>query len=183
MQWSDIEKLYEEMTKEGENNLISSGAEADTVICKRTADMRYVGQGFEISVPLPSSLSTRSEREITSGFVEVYRRKFGEHIPDGSIEVLNWRLEVFAGIQWPDVLRTANGPDAIGWRASRSAFFPEIDSFLETPVFRDPHFAARELRQGPVLIEQPGSTIVIGPRDRFQVDAFGNVIIAVTPRR
>ena len=65
------------------------------------------------------------------------------------------------------------------WR--RKAYFSELGGFVETPVYQDPHSQCAR-PSGPALIEQPGSTIVIGPGDTFEVDKFGNVLIAVSPK-
>lgn len=177
--WLEIETMYADMLAQLDENLRSSGAEPSAIVRRRSADMRYVGQGFEIAVPVPGSLSPASEAEITAAFVEVYQRKFGGQIPGGRIEVLNWRLEAAAPIPWPDVLKLSSTTKSSGATSSRKAYFSDLGGFVETPVYRDAHVAAREAQSGPALIEQPGSTLVIGPGDTFEIDKFGNVIIAI----
>jgi N-methylhydantoinase A len=180
--WLEIETMYADMLAQLDENLRSSGAEPGAIVRRRSADMRYVGQGFEIAVPVPGSLSPTSEAEITAAFVEVYQRKFGGQIPGGRIEVLNWRLEAAAPIPWPDVLKLSSTTKSSGVSSSRKAYFSDLGGFVETPVYRDAHVAVREAQSGPALIEQPGSTLVIGPADTFEIDKFGNVIIAVWPK-
>jgi len=180
--WADIEGMYRQMECELEENLKSSGAEPSSIVRRRSADMRYVGQGFEITVPVPDSLSAAAEQQVTAAFNEVYQRKFGNHIPGGQIEVLNWRADASAPIPWPDVLRRSHMFGPAGQRTSRPVYFAELGGFHETPVYRDPGLAMSETRQGPLLIEQAGSTIVIGPGDRFEVDRLGNVLITVAMR-
>jgi N-methylhydantoinase A len=150
---------------------------------RRSADMRYVGQGFEITVPIPESLVGDAWQKVTAAFNELYERKFGSFIPDGGIEILNWRADASATIPWPDVLRLAGPADAARAYTTRPVYFAELGGFRDTPVYRDPAAAARARAEGPVLIEQPGSTIVIGPSDSFEVDMSGNVIISLAARR
>lgn len=180
--WAEIESMYGDMAAQLDGNLRASGAEPDAIVHRRSADMRYVGQGFEISVAIPAALSPSSHEEITAAFVEVYQRKFGGHIPDGQIEILNWRLDASASVAWPDVMGLSSAPDRSGAPSSRKAYFSELGGFVETPIYRDAQAAARDRRNGPALIEQPGSTIVVGPGDKFEVDEFGNVLIALAPR-
>jgi len=181
--WADIEAMYCEMEGTLAQNLEGSGADARAITHRRSADMRYVGQGFEITVPIHGSLSLHAEQKVTTAFNDLYQRKFGNFIPDGQIEILNWRVDASATIPWPDVLRLSNLPDPERGRTIRPVYFPELDGFHETPIYRDPALAASEREQGPLLIEQAGSTIVIGPGDRFDVDKFGNVLIAVAARK
>ena len=181
--WADIEDMYREMERALGENLRASGAEPSAIVRRRRADMRYVGQGFEITVPVPDSLSVAAEQHVTAAFNDLYQKKFGNYIPGGHIEVLNWRADASAAIPWPDVLRLAQPSGSARGRTSRPVYFAELGGFHETPVYGDPGFAVSETGQGPVLIEQAGSTIVIGPGDRFEVDKLGNVLIAVATRQ
>ena len=115
--------------------------------------------------------------------LELYQKKFGNYIPNGLIEVLNWRADASAAIPWPDVLRLPHPSGSASARRSRPVYFAELGGFHQTPVYRNPVLAVRKTDQGPVLIEQAGSTIVIGPGDRFEVDKLGNVLIAVATRQ
>ena len=181
--WADIEEMYSEMERSLAENLEASGAERSAITRRRSADMRYVGQGFEITVPIPGSFSGSSAHEVTAAFNHLYQRKFGNYIAGGHIEILNWRADASANIPWPDVFRCVPSGGSANDRTGRPVYFAELGGFHETPVYQDPLFAASETSQGPLLIEQAGSTIVIGPGDRFEVDKFGNVLIAVAPRQ
>jgi N-methylhydantoinase A len=180
--WADIEAMYCDMESALAQNLEGSGADPRAITHRRSADMRYVGQGFEITVPIHGSLSLHAEEKVTTAFNDLYQKKFGNFISDGQIEILNWRADASATIPWPDVLRLSNLAYPESGRTIRPVYFPELGGFHKTSVYRDPALAASEREQGPLLIEQAGSTIVIGPGDRFDVDKFGNVVIAVAAR-
>src|SRR5919201_2270716 len=51
--WSQVNDLVEDMRAEGQQVLEASGVAAEAISYRRTADLRYVGQGHEVSVPLP----------------------------------------------------------------------------------------------------------------------------------
>jgi N-methylhydantoinase A len=181
--WADIEEMYREMERALGQNLEASGAEGGAIVRHRSADMRYVGQGFEITVPVPSSLTDVAEQQVIAAFNDLYQKKFGNYIPGGQIEILNWRADAAAPIPWPDVLRLSYPSGPTHARSTRPVYFAELGKFQETPVYRDPEVAVSETRQGPLLIEQAGSTIVIGPSDRFEVDKLGNVLISLATRQ
>ncbi len=86
--WQRVAALYAEMEAEAASLLGHQDA-----ILSRAADLRYLGQGFEITVPLPSGeLSAGHEAEIRDSFTRTYRETFGRAIGDGTPEVISWRL-------------------------------------------------------------------------------------------
>ncbi|NBS48769.1 MAG: hypothetical protein EBS99_17430, partial [Betaproteobacteria bacterium] len=73
---------------------------------------------------------------------------------------------------FPDIAATATAK-----RRSRPAYFPDIAAFVETPVLTQSELQPGQMHDGPALVEQPGSTVVVGPGDRFMLDAAGNLRI------
>jgi N-methylhydantoinase A len=61
----------------------------------------------------------------------------------------------------------------------RESFFPDINAFVQTPVLNVDDLVQGERHSGPALIEQPGSTVVIGPGDHYSLDAFDNIRISL----
>ncbi len=157
---------------------------------RRYADMRYVGQGFEVQTGLPAHLAAGCLPDLEARFHAAYAACFGNHLDGQRIEVVNWRVEAFA----PDPV-TAARPVAADSRAggagtgaavaaatvrrSRQAFFPDINQYVDTPVIAESALVAGHPYQGPALVEQPGSTVVIGPGDRFVLDPAGNLRITL----
>ena len=62
-------------------------------------------------------------------------------------------------------------------------FFPDIEGFIQTPVLSLEQLRAEQRYEGPALVEQPGSTVVIGPGDVFTLDAHGNLRITLGARQ
>jgi N-methylhydantoinase A/oxoprolinase/acetone carboxylase beta subunit len=59
------------------------------------------------------------------------------------------------------------------------AYFPDVGDFVDTPVIRESELVPGQWLPGPALIEQPGSTVVIGPGDGFGIDAAGNIRVVL----
>src|SRR6185503_3459833 len=93
LNWTFANGLLHEMAEEGRKVLEDSGLPAKEIIHLRTADMRYVGQGHEVSVALPAGeLSAQHRRRIEETFEETYRALYGRKGPDVPLEVINWRV-------------------------------------------------------------------------------------------
>jgi N-methylhydantoinase A/oxoprolinase/acetone carboxylase beta subunit len=150
--------------------------------------MRYVGQGFEVETELPAQMLPSRLAEIEHNFQLAYAARFGKPLVSQRIEVVNWRVEGSADAAVTPlasvdgvagVAGAAQGAvaTATAKRRSRPAYFPDIAAFVETPVLTQSELQPGQMHDGPALVEQPGSTVVVGPGDRFMLDAAGNLRI------
>ncbi len=178
MEWSAANKLLDEMAAEGRAVLESSGLSASDIIYERTADMRYVGQGHEVSVPLPDgTLGDSHSNEIQNRFEAVYRSLYGRKGPDVPLEVINWRV-VAAGPNPAMDFRLpqkANGGGVL--KGNRRAYFLERGDYVETPVYDRYALAPGATFSGPAIVEERESTLIVGARGRGRVDDQLNIIV------
>ena len=178
--WRHINALFTEMRDRGRALLTESGADSARIVYRPSAEMRHVGQGFEIPVPLPGQdLSADDLPGIRAAFFDTYRLRFGRIMEEAPIEVLSWRLGCVApGL---DIRLGGAGPndDATAdaaTRGSRKVLF-ESHGWQDCVVYdryklpTGAHFA------GPALIEERESTCVVGPGAVVTVDAMRNLII------
>jgi N-methylhydantoinase A len=181
--WSQINGLFEEMEAEGREILKGAGIATANITFRRTAEMRYIGQGHEVEVEVPQeTLGAASLGALTSRFETAYRTLYSRTPLGVSIEALNWRLVVMG--PRPDISMSASDPrtetrlDPIKTR--RPAYFPETNGYVETPVYDRYRFVAGERFEGPAIIEERESTTVIGPRARISVDGRLNLLAEPT---
>ena len=81
------------MAEEGRRVLESSGLAKIDIAYQRTADMRYVGQGHEVSVRLPEGeLGPRHLAQISAAFEDTYKNLYVRKGPDVPLEIINWRV-------------------------------------------------------------------------------------------
>jgi len=186
--WPAIENLCAEMEAGLSAQLTASGIPHEAIEFARSADMRYLGQGFEVETPLPARLDEASRSAIKSAFERAYASRFGRSLAQQRIEIVNWRVEASVAIEPPesrereaDAGRTpSTGHGKAGVARSRRAFFPELADFVDTPVLAEADLRPGEIQVGPALIEQSGSTIVIGPGDRYGIDDTGNIHVTLS---
>jgi N-methylhydantoinase A len=183
LDWNFANGLLDEMATEGQKVLEGSGLATDRISYHRTADMRYVGQGHEVSVSLPDGvLSAARLPQIAAAFENIYRGLYGRKGPDVPLEVINWR--VVASGPRPEMNlklprdRAKKGSDAR--KGSRQAYFPEQGGFVETAIYDRYTLDPGTEFAGPAIVEERESTLIIGARGRARVDERVNIIVELT---
>ncbi|HEY6380211.1 MAG TPA: hydantoinase/oxoprolinase family protein, partial [Pseudolabrys sp.] len=177
--WRLANKLLVEMAEEGRKILEGSGLSAKEISYQRTADMRYVGQGHEVSVRLPDGvLAERHATEITAGFEETYRELYGRMGADVPFEIINWR--VVASGPRPEMsfkLSSETSARRDPRKGSRRAYFPECGGFVSTAVYDRYALKPKMEFDGPAIVEERESTLIVGARGSARVDESLNVIL------
>lgn len=179
LQWQSVNALLADMAEEGCGILEGSGLAGAEISYERSAEMRFVGQGHEVSVPLPNGvLGQEHLPEVTSTFDHVYRTLYGRKGPDVPLEVINWRVVASGPRPDPDfhLAEAASSRDR-ALKGKRPAYFPEFGHYLDTPVYDRYALKPGEVFVGPAIVEERESTLVIGPRGRAEVDQWLNVIV------
>ncbi len=176
------EALLGELVAEGRARLAEAGLTGDAVSVQRSAEMRYLGQGHEVTVPLPAGrLEERGAGQITEAFEGVYRRLYGRLGPGVPVEVVNWRVTVSGPRPTLHGLGSYSIPGAVeegARKGLRRAYFPESGGFVETPVYDRYALRAGDAVAGPAIIEERESTLVLGPQRRGRIDEHRNLIAA-----
>ncbi len=124
LDWAQVASLYAEMAQEARALLTGAGADPATITFRPAADMRYVGQGFEIPVPLPTMSPTATDLPaIRESFLAAYRERFGRALDELPIEAMTWRLAAAAPGRDIDMqgANTVEGRTAL--RGQRRALF------------------------------------------------------------
>jgi N-methylhydantoinase A len=182
LDWRFANGLLHEMAEEGRKVLEGSGLAANEITYRRTADMRYVGQGHEVSVAVPNGeLGAEHLPRIQESFEETYRALYGRKGPDVPLEVINWRV-VASGPRPEWSLKTAGTMAERGdaRKGSRSAYFPEREGYVDTPIYDRYALKPGIEFAGPAIVEERESTLIIGARGLARVDKMLNIIVELS---
>jgi N-methylhydantoinase A len=178
LDWARVEALYAEMEREARTLLQETGADPAEISVRREADMRYAGQGFEITVPVPDGrLDAARLPDVETAFRQTYRERFGRDIGGVAVEALSWRLSATAPV--PNITVKFGGqPTTTGdpRKGTRPVWFPE-SGVAPCPVLSRYGLTAGMEFAGPAVIEERESTTVVGPGARVTVDAHLNLVI------
>ena len=182
LDWQFANGLLNEMAGEGRKVLEGSGLVSKDISYQRTADMRYVGQGHEVSVPLPNGiLGSRHLPQISGAFEGIYKSLYGRKGPDVPLELINWRV-VASGPRPQMKLNLARKESARAdaRKGTRRAYFPERGGYVDTAVYDRSALKAGETFTGPAIVEERESTLIVGPGGRARIDQKLNVIMEFT---
>jgi len=143
--------------------------------------MRYVGQNYEVSTPIPTGQYTdQTRQEIIENFNREHRRLYGHSKHDEPAEVLTLRAAAIGSMPKPvgkRIERSTQLDKATTGR--RNVYFEEVARYEPTPIFARTKLGADAEIKGPAVIEEMDSTIIIRPDQTGTVDPFGNVLIGL----
>jgi N-methylhydantoinase A len=178
--WDRVNALRTEMENEGVSLLARSGIAPAEIAVSHAADLRYLGQGHEVTVPLPpASLGPHSRAHIVEDFGAVYRRLYGR-VADGiALEAVNWRV-VVSGPTPAFALRGNGGlrrDAAPALKGTRPVYFQQCGDYCRTPVYDRYRLGPGNMFTGPAVVEERESTAIIGPGAVATIDEFSNLIV------
>jgi N-methylhydantoinase A len=169
-----VEPLLADLEKEAERLLIQSGVPSSSIAHERSVDMRYVGQGFEITVPLPQR--SHDVGALRDAFAAMYVRTHGRMGPDVSLEAISWRVLSRGPEPALRLSTTASGTPHDALKGERSAYFADR-GFTSTPVYDRYRLGPGAALTGPAIVEERESTTVVPPNAEARVGADGSLIL------
>ncbi len=184
LDWQEANRLLKEMEAEGEALLEESGVSPESISHQRMVDIRYVGQGHEIPVPLPEGqLSSDSIPAIVKAFEEVYRRLYERLSESVPIEIINWRVTSSSPIPQVRLQVGGRGLDERGainlapTKGRRRAYFPELGGYSDVAVYDRYGLVPGASFDGPAIVEERESTVIVGMDCRVRIDEQLNLIV------
>jgi len=181
LNWKAIKSIVTELEARGKSVLIEGGLKAAEIDREISADMRYAGQGFEITVPVAGKILNRQDgAALRRAFISRYEEQFGRSLGELPIECVSWRVRVVAAPAVTSVRLKRDKLDAGAREIEvRPAYFEELGRYVDTPVYSRAHLAPGSRVKGPALIEEDESTCVVGPSGKLVVDKSGNLIMKI----
>jgi N-methylhydantoinase A len=181
LDWARVNAILAEMVAEGADTLAAAGVARDALTVRRTADLRYRGQGHEVAVPLPDGeLTADSLATLEANFDTVYRHLYGRVAEGVALEAVSWRV-VVSGPR-PDInlrARVEGSDDASGAvKGSRSIYLPEHQGYADVPIYDRYRLGPGAAFPGPAIIEERESTTIIGG-GQATIDEFRNLVVAM----
>ncbi|MBT4688062.1 MAG: hydantoinase/oxoprolinase family protein [Rhodospirillaceae bacterium] len=173
--------LLRDMAGEAAALVSSAGASDEEVTETFSAMMRYLGQGYEIEVPVTLEMIEAKDRDaLLENFATSYRNRYGrsEAMP---AEILSWRLAVTGQRSTLGETLGRRTDDQTGVpvaKGTRSVWFG--DEFIDTPVYSRAGIAMGAEINGPAIIEEVESTLVLPGGFHLHVDRSMNLILDAT---
>ncbi|NOX31299.1 MAG: hydantoinase/oxoprolinase family protein [Actinobacteria bacterium] len=170
--------LLDDLRSEGRRVLQAAGVPARDVVFRYGVDVRYSGQGNEITIWVgEGEVWPAADADVRSGFESEYRRIYGMAIPDVQVEVITWRLSATAttSVVEPDTsLAASTGPPKP--TGTRSMVFGRGVSAVAAPVYERANLRAGDSFDGPAVVEERETTSVIRPGWSVEVSVDGSLL-------
>ena len=175
----ELGSRYAEMETEALEQMLKEGFDSGSVTLIRKADVRYLGQGFELEVLVGSGEVTVAELDgIYERFHDSHRRLYGYDQRDSFLEIVNLRVTAIAPMPQPRLegacLEGAQDPPE-ALKAQRTVYFKNVA--IETPIYDRTKLSPGDTIAGAAIIEQLDSTTVVWPDQMAEVDAYGNLML------
>ncbi len=170
---STLAAILEDLEREGRERVGAAGVADEAIAVRRSADMRYAGQGYEIRVEVPPGMPDAALLDgVRGSFEQAYTAFYGQLCDGVPLEAVNWRVSVEG--PRPDLGEVpehmAARDDATGAAAHaavepahRDALFDGTGGFVSTPVYQRHLLAPDFATEGPAIIEEAESTTVVPP--------------------
>lgn len=180
--FEEINRLYNQTEREGREMMKGAGVPEKEVKVVRSCDMRYLGQGHEITVPIPGG-------KLEPAQLPLFRRRFDNQYekiyhrlnPSLPVQGLNWRLTVSG--KKPTVRMKGGGSRPVPVKAAikgeRKVYFPEFGRYVPCTVYDRYLLSPGVAFKGPAIVEERESTTVVGPKGQVRVDQNLCLIIEI----
>ncbi len=170
-------ELIEAMEREAVAHASAAAGERP-VSSRRSAFMRYAGQGHEISVTLPDRpLEPGDAATFRQAFEAEYTRLFARYIPGAVIEIMSWVVLATTDTEKPRQLGQAAPKPAPAPAGERSVFDARLGRRIAVPVYERSRLAAGTSLSGPALVVEEGTSTYVSPSFDLAVDAGDALVL------
>jgi len=177
---SEIETIIADLRRRCAVWFAEAGVEASDRRVSLLVDMRYAGQNYELSVPLPPGLVTRATIDgLAAGFAAAHQRLYGFVAEDEPVQLVTFRAEATGIVRKAEIRPTADtGPDpGAAEIGRRDVWLRETGMFISCPLYDREKLLAGNHIEGPAVVEQMDATTLLVPGATATVDPYLNLLL------
>lgn len=178
---SELQQAFEDLEKACRIQMDRDADPARSVNTARSVEVRYVGQSYELEVPIVGDeIDDTAIARVIEDFHGIHERVYGHRDSDDLVELVTFRVVLSQApgpVPGGADLETNQGPPSP--RTSRNAYFPEAGGLVKTPVYDRNTLGAGAELESPAIVQQLDTTTVIYPNSAASIDSHGNLIIQV----
>jgi N-methylhydantoinase A len=141
----------------------------------RKVELRYKGQKHSLRLDVDTIDLVR----LRPAFDDAYRRRYGHARPNAALEFVGLQSTATLALQRPGEARLAVGdrPAKSGVPPRRDVYFMQVEGMLSAAVHDRYQLPTGFAGLGPAVIEEYGSSTIIGPNDTFTIGELGEIRI------
>jgi N-methylhydantoinase A len=174
----DLRAMFDQLAAQALEDLRADGFSADAIKIQRALDMRYAGQGYEITIPCePESMTVAGLKALRQSFDEVHKSMFGHSASEEPVEIVSYRvrgLGIVPHVEMPR-FKTAGTTLKDALRETRRVRFD--GKTVDCPIYQREKLDVGLTFSGPAVLDQFDCTTVICPGQTARVDEWKNIIV------
>jgi N-methylhydantoinase A len=170
----ELRQIFAELAEMAKAELAAAGFPAERRRIELTLDIRYLGQAFELSVPVFGEVSDMST--IENAFRTVYAARYGEAV-ESPTEIVSYRIAAWGLTDKPQLpeLDSSGRSLQAAQRTRQPVVFNGVA--METRILARNLLPLGEAFDGPVIIEELGSSTVVPPGWTVRLERHGSLIL------
>ncbi|HEV8310342.1 MAG TPA: hydantoinase/oxoprolinase family protein [Methylomirabilota bacterium] len=173
---ADLGRVLDEMAAAGSAVVREAGVTGPLGVM-RNAELRYVGQGYELTVPFPDG----PLGALREAFHAAYAQRYGYADPKAEVELVTVGVTVSGA--GPDLRLPAHRPGtrqvSEARKPDRPVYFPEFRDYVPCPIYDRGRLPVGARLAGPAVVEEAESTTVLPPRAVAEVDPWANLLVSL----
>ncbi|RGC66814.1 Acetophenone carboxylase gamma subunit [Micromonospora sp. MW-13] len=172
-----VTEWFDQLEAEAAKELLSEGIAMDRITVRRTAELRYRGQSFELVVPFEKGYGDGALEHLASSFHQLHEQRYGHASPNDPVQLVSLRVSAVATTAKPSFPRLPRAAGAGADAAVKERRPVMFDRKIDTPVYDRALLRPGHVIEGPAIVEEPGSTTVLWPDQRLSVSPIGTLVL------
>lgn len=176
----EVLEQFEGLKEEGMEALQKENITEENRAYELGIDMRFKGQNYEITIPVSwEELTEGNYQTILDRFHIQHEKSYGYSKKEGQVEFVNYRLTAIGYIPKAEFEKKEKGTGTAEPLEMRKVFFAEVEEpgYFDTNIYHRDSLTPGVKVEGPAIVEQMDTTIMILPEQTMTVDDYGNLII------
>ena len=175
-----VNRQFANMVKQGTELLDKEGVPQDRRVFQFSIDMRYLRQNFELSIPVGSGVMAAADLlKAIADFHAEHKRSYGYCKEAATVQFVSYRVSAIGIIDKPDlqaepVESDVPLPEPL---EIRKVLFQNGEEYVRTPVYCREALKPGQVMEGPCILEQMDTTIVVPVEWTIHVDGYHNLVI------
>jgi N-methylhydantoinase A len=180
--FKSLTNSYQELENQAHATLMKENIPENKMSFVRSVDMRYIGQSYELRVPVPGGeLNGEKMNDVLKSFHDLHLRTYAHNMTDQPLEIVTIRVAGFGETLKPPMKRNkkeGKSPEH-SFKYKRPVYFKELGKVIQCSCFDGDKLMTGNTISGPAIIEEKFTTMIVPPDCEAEMDEYTNMVISV----
>lgn len=178
----EVNHLLRQLAQKAIADLKNEGFSEKEIELSYYLDLRYSGQGYELTIPTPKGEVGRSDLlDMREEFDQYHEKMFGHKAEEVPLEMVNGRVVSVVRVPQLEIPVRGQAQHTVdkAIMGKRDAYFGKHNGNISCPIYNRDLLQTGHIINGPSIIEQMDSTTMVYPGQTASVDGYGNIVIFI----